>query len=90
MTNMLMTDKVVPAAPPQLPAPPWARVITVSADRWRVTDLRGRVVGHVRARRSQHGWRFSAERFSAADRAWRPVGEFWRAAEALECLHYLA
>ena len=60
----------------------------VAAGLWRIADPRGIVVGHVRATASERGWRYAAERFHTASGAFRRLGEFWSAAEALECLRY--
>ncbi len=73
---------------PAITAPAWARLMRVARDRWRVTDRAGRIVGHVHAVPTARGWRFAAERFSPAARAFRPIGEFWRPDEAMECLRY--
>jgi hypothetical protein len=73
---------------PVLDAPEWARITTAGRGLWRVADRAGRVLGHVRAVASEGGWRFAAERFVPAARGFRRLGEFWAAAEALECLRY--
>ena len=74
---------------PRPPAPLWAEVSAVSPRLWRVSDRRGRIVGHIRAHLCDTGWRFSAERFSSTEHAFRALGDFWRADDALECLRYL-
>lgn len=66
----------------------WGAATHVAAGLWRIADPRGVVVGHVRATASERGWRYAAERFHAATGAFRRLGEFWSAAEALECLRY--
>lgn len=73
---------------PSVPAPAWARVDRVARGRWRVSDRSGRILGHVHAVLTERGWRFAAERFSVAARAFRALGEFWTPDEALECLRY--
>lgn len=61
----------------------------VSATRWRVLDRAGRVLGHLRAESRTEGVRFHAERFDLAAARLRPLGAFWTAREAVECLRYL-
>jgi hypothetical protein len=83
MTNSLVRDAPHPVAPA------WATITAVSAHLWRVGDHAGRILGHIRARATDEGWRFAAERFFVADHAFRRLGEFWRPDDALECLRYL-
>lgn len=73
---------------PELTAPAWARLTRVARGRWRVSDRTGRIVGHLHSIHTERGWRYAAERFSAASRTFRALGEFWTAAEALDCLRY--
>lgn len=73
-----------PMIPPEVP---------VTLDRaapalWRVTDRRGLVIGHIQAIASGDGPRFRARRFHSASRAFRDLGDFWRAADAVDCLRF--
>jgi len=61
----------------------------VGAQLWRVTDRRGRAVGHVRAEPEPEGTRYRARRFHAARGAFVDVGAFWSLEDAVDCLHYL-
>jgi hypothetical protein len=73
---------------PEVTSPAWARAQRVGRGRWRVTDRSGRILGHVHALAADAGWRFAAERYVAATRSFRRLGEFWSAEQALECLRY--
>jgi hypothetical protein len=55
---------------------------------WRVIDRAGRVIGHLQAVTVPGGVRFRARRFHAAARAFRDLGEFWSASDALDCLRF--
>lgn len=69
-------------------APPGLRITSVAHDLWRVTDVRGLVRGHVRMVIADRAPRFRVERFHPASRAFRTIGEFWSAREALDCVHH--
>ncbi|MBB2974585.1 hypothetical protein FHX49_000126 [Microbacterium endophyticum] len=58
------------------------------ANAWRVTDVRDRVLGHLKANETPQGTQFVARRFHAASSDFRDVGTFWNAADALECLRH--
>ncbi|MFT4213282.1 MAG: DNA mismatch repair protein [Microbacterium sp.] len=64
------------------------RLLPVSAHRWRVLDLRGRVLGHLRAESVADGIRYHAERFELTTARMRQLGAFWSAREAVECLRH--
>ena len=61
-------------------------LIPVADQLWRVADPSGRVVGHLATRWSESGRRYVARRYHADSRAFRSIGEFWSAQEALDCL----
>ncbi|WP_228495273.1 DNA mismatch repair protein [Microbacterium sp. VKM Ac-2870] len=61
----------------------------ISRQRWRVIDRRGRVIGHLRWEHCSEGLRFHAERFDLVRAQLRPLGSFWTAREAVDCLVYL-
>jgi hypothetical protein len=55
---------------------------------WRVSDARGRVIGHVRRAPTAEGDRFRAQRFHATSRSFRVLGDFWSSDQAVECLRF--
>lgn len=55
---------------------------------WRLTDVRGLVVGHLRRVPAPHGDRFRVERYHPGSRSFRVLGEFWSCAQAVECLRF--
>lgn len=73
---------------PVLADPSAPRLLPVATDLWRVTDRHGRVIGHLEARRDPRGLRYRARRFHAPSRAFRDLGEFWSADDAVACLRY--
>ena len=63
-----------------------AALVPVAADLWRVVGGDGRVVGHL-GRVAQGGHeRYRALRYDARRGRLRPIGEFWSADDAVECL----
>lgn len=64
------------------------RFATAAPSLWRVIDTHGRIVGHLQAVLSPEGVRFRALRFHAASRAFRDLGAFWRAQDAVDCLRF--
>lgn len=73
-----------PTLPPGIPV----RLDAAAPSLWRVMDRRGLVIGHIQAIASGEGLRFRARRFHPPSRAFRDLGEFWRAADAVECLRF--
>lgn len=55
---------------------------------WRVIDRSGRVIGHLQALGQGGSVRYRARRFHAASRAFLELGEFWSAADAIDCLRF--
>jgi len=55
---------------------------------WRVLDKTGKVIGHLQAVSQRGGVRYRARRFHPASRAFRELGEFWTADDAVECLRF--
>ena len=53
---------------------------------WRVVDARGIIRGHLRVIADPLGIRFRAERLHLASGAFRLVGEFWDADDAVAAL----
>lgn len=85
------------AAPP-LPGIPFAGPVLISnrehlvragARLWRVLDDTDRVLGHLRIEPSPLGLRYRAERLQLATGAFRLIGEFWSADDAVQTLRYL-
>jgi hypothetical protein len=62
--------------------------IHVAQGRWRILDATGRAIGHVTTDRSAGGVRYRAQRFHAPTRAFRDVGAFWSADDAIAALRY--
>lgn len=63
-----------------------ASLRAVAEGTWRVTGATGRIIGHLRASGDPRRPRFTALRYHPLERRLRAVGEFWSAAEAVECL----
>ncbi len=59
------------------------RLIPVGTDAWRVIDVRGRALGHVK----RDGERFLARRFHVPTASYRELGAFWSMEEACACVH---
>ena len=55
---------------------------------WCVLDPSGRVIGHLQALSLAGGIRYRARRFHGASRAFRELGEFWSADDAIDCLRF--
>jgi len=62
------------------------RLLAVGPRLWRVLDRRGRALGQLSAAGEPDDVRYRARRFHAPTGAFREVGEFCRAEDALECL----
>lgn len=73
---------------PAIDAPAWGALVLAGPRLWRVRERRGRILGHLRAvaKEAEGPARFRAERFDASRRAFRTVGEFASATEAIESL----
>lgn len=65
-----------------------ARLSPAAPSLWRVIDADGRVIGHVQARADRRGTRFRARRYHPPTRAFRDLGDFWSADDAVDCLRY--
>ncbi|WP_431072835.1 hypothetical protein [Microbacterium phyllosphaerae] len=75
----------VPYATPHLSSPK-EHLVRASAHLWRVQDVRGRVLGHLRLLPDPLGMRYRAERLHLATASFRLVGDFWRADDAVAAL----
>jgi hypothetical protein len=70
---------------PRLSRAPTARLIPAGPLLWRVVE-RGRVIGHLQALREGEDVRYRARRYHAPSRAFRDLGEFWSADDAVDCV----
>ncbi len=77
-----------PLAAPVLTRPAPVRLAAAASRLWRVVDGAGRVIGHVQAVAAPHGIRYRARRFHAASGAFRDLGDFWSADDAVDCLRF--
>lgn len=73
---------------PAIPDGTSIRLAAAAPALWRVIDGSGRVIGHIQALADQAGVRYRARRFHAASRAFRDLGEFWSAGDAIDCLRF--
>ncbi|MFD5214775.1 hypothetical protein [Microbacterium sp. NPDC058345] len=80
-----------------LPSIPWSTPVLRSdaehLDRagdhlWRVVDARGSIRGHLRVIADPLGIRYRAERLHLPSGAFRLVGEFWDADDAVAALRH--
>ncbi|MET0296288.1 MAG: hypothetical protein ABW024_02720 [Microbacterium sp.] len=54
---------------------------------WRVIAA-GRIIGHLQALADDAGVRYRARRFHPGSRSFRDLGDFWTAADAIDCLRF--
>ena len=73
---------------PAVPPGSSVRITPAAPALWRVSDARGRVIGHIQALAEDAGVRYRARRFHAASRAFRDLGEFWSSGDAIDCLRF--
>lgn len=86
MSDTLITSSPeVPFATPRLSTTK-EHLVRASSHLWRVQDARGRVLGHLRLIPDPLGVRYRAERLHLATAAFRLVGDFWRADDAVAAL----
>ncbi|MFB7891294.1 hypothetical protein ACFC1I_03735 [Microbacterium sp. NPDC056044] len=64
------------------------RLVPAAPSLWRVLEPGGRVIGHLQEVAQAGGTRFRARRYSAAAHAFRDLGDFWSADDAVECLMF--
>ena len=64
------------------------QLTAAAAGLWRVIDSRGRIIGHLEALAARQGVRYRARRFHAASRAFRDLGDFWSADDAVDALRF--
>ncbi|MFE5408732.1 hypothetical protein [Microbacterium sp. NPDC056569] len=73
---------------PLLAAESPLRLVHAAPSLWRVLEPGGRVIGHLQEVAQAGGIRFRARRYSAASHAFRDLGDFWSADDAVECLTF--
>lgn len=73
---------------PQLRPETSERLSSAAPGLWRVTDGRGRIIGHLESVGSPPMTRYRARRYHAGSRAFRDLGDFWSADDAVECLRF--
>lgn len=75
-----------PYAAPQLTSPR-ERLVRAAGDLWRVQEAStDRILGHLRIAVDPLGLRYRAEHLHRATGAFRVIGEFWRADDAVQAL----
>lgn len=70
------------------PAAGAVRLTPAGPSLWRAIAPTGRIIGHVRQWQHPSGTRFRALRYSPVARAFRELGDFWSAEDAVTCLAY--
>ncbi|KAF2411616.1 hypothetical protein B1729_19375 [Microbacterium sp. B35-04] len=74
------------AGTPTLTSHSRVRLVAAAPSLWRVLDRAGIVIGHLQQVPHAGDIRFRARRFHRPSQAFRDIGEFWSADEAVECL----
>ncbi|MBN9152865.1 MAG: hypothetical protein J0I44_05725 [Microbacterium sp.] len=64
------------------------QLLAVGNGRWRVMDAAGRIAGHLDALLDPRGVRYRARRYHPGSRAFRDLGDFWSADDAVDCLRF--
>ncbi|WP_106814091.1 hypothetical protein [Microbacterium timonense] len=64
------------------------RLIPAAPSLWRVVEPSGRVIGHLQQLTHHGAVRFRARRYHAASHAFRDLGDFWSADDAVESLRF--
>lgn len=67
---------------------PGITVTPLANGSWRVARRDGALVGNVEPISDEAGQRYRARRFVARSRTFRPIGEFWTPAEAVDALRF--
>jgi hypothetical protein len=73
---------------PAVPRGSSVRLTAAAPALWRVIDQSGRVIGHIQALAEGAEVRYRARRFHARSRSFRDLGDFWSAADAIDCLRF--
>lgn len=77
-----------PTVAPVLARPAPVTLVRAGAGLWRVVDRSGRVLGHVQTVAMGTEVRFRARRFHPPSRAFRDLGDFWSADDAVDCVRF--
>ncbi|WP_298036555.1 hypothetical protein [uncultured Microbacterium sp.] len=82
MTSALRT----PSLQPNIDSPR-EHLVRASDRLWRVVENgTERIIGHLRVMSADEGLRYRAERLHRPTSTFRPVGDFWRADDAVQSL----
>ena len=85
---MSLTVSSVSSGIPHLSRVRNVRLVPAAPALWRIVDRSGRVIGHLQAIGAGGDVRYSARRFHPPSRAFRELGAFWSADDAVECLTF--
>lgn len=81
-------DRPMPITPPQLGPLTRARLVSAGEALWRVIDPNGRVIGHLQVLPHGYETRYRARRYHSSTRAFRDLGDFWSADDAVDSLRF--
>ena len=84
--SLTVDSRSTPA--PHLSRSAHVRLVPAAPALWRVVDRDSRVIGHLQAIRRGRDTRYVARRFHSPSRAFRELGEFWSAGDAIECITF--
>ncbi|HWM16966.1 MAG TPA: hypothetical protein VNP97_10305 [Microbacterium sp.] len=85
---MSLVLETPPPGTPHLARIAGIRLVSAAPALWRIVDRSGRVIGHLQAIDHDQGVRYRARRFHAPTRAFRDLGEFWCADDAVESVAF--
>lgn len=85
---MSLVADINPIEAPALPAQAPVSLTAAAPALWRVNDRSGRVIGHIQALAEEAGLRYRARRYHPGTQAFRDLGEFWSAGDAIDCLRF--
>lgn len=81
-----MTASEARLAPPPVGPMYGVHLAPAAARLWRVVTADGRVIGHLQSVGDGAAAKYAAKRFHVASRAFRDLGEFWSADDAIQTL----
>jgi hypothetical protein len=84
--NMSAVIEARTSATPLLAPRTRMRLVAAAPALWRVLEPGGRVIGHLQTVAQAGGIRFRARRYNPATHAFRDLGDFWSADDAVESL----
>ncbi|MBD7956568.1 hypothetical protein H9651_02835 [Microbacterium sp. Sa4CUA7] len=80
---------IATTAPPfETPGASPLRLVAAGPELWRVVRDGGHILGHVQRIVDGTDTRYRALRYRPAGRSFRTVGDFWSAADAVDCLRF--